>query len=101
MADRFDREDERRALRKLIDHYQERADYYEYEYQVNGMPSQEKAWMRNERMADALRAALDGKDTLDELHDLRFRILALDTGDPDALVKQVEYLQKMIEGGGA
>lgn len=101
MADRFDREDERRALLKLIDHYQERADYYEYEYQVNGMPSQEKAWMRNERMADALRAALDGKDGLDELHDLRFRILELDTGDPDTLVKQVEYLQKRIEGGGA
>lgn len=101
MTDRFDREDERRALRKLIDHYQERADYYEYEYQVNGMASQEKAWMRNERMADALRAALDGKDMLDELHDLRFRILTLDTGNPDALVKQVEYLQKRIEGGGA
>ena len=101
MAERFDREDERRALRKLIDHYQERAEHYEYEYQVNGMPSQERAWMRNERMADALRAALDGKDRLDELHDLRFRILELDTGDQDKLVKQVEYLQKRIEGGGA
>ena len=101
MADIYDREDERRELRKLIEHYEKRAEHYEYEYKVNGIPSQEKAWMRNERMADALRAALDGKDMLGELHDLRFRILALDTGDPDALVKQVEYLQKRIEGGGA
>lgn len=101
MAERFDREDERRELLKLIDHYQERADRYEYEYMVNGMASQERAWMRNERMADALRMALNGSSVLDKYHDLRFRILALDTGDPNALVKQVEQLQKRIEGGGA
>ena len=45
--------------------------------------------------------ALNGSSVLDKYHDLRFRILALDTGDPDTLVKRVEYLQKMIEGGDA
>lgn len=96
MGDRFGREDERRALRKLIDHYQERADYYEYEYQVNGMASHERAWMRNERMADALRAALDGKDRIDELYDLRLHVMNLDTGDAESLIRQVEHLQKMV-----
>ena len=95
----FDREDERRELRKLIDHYQQRADKYEYEYQLDGMPSQERAWMRNERMADALRLALDGSSVLDRYHDLRWRVMELDTGDVDALVKQVDYLQKRIMEG--
>lgn len=95
----FDREDERRELRKLIDHYQARADKYEYEYQLDGMPSQERAWMRNERMADALRLALDGSSVLDRYHDLRWRVMELDTGDVDALVKQVDYLQKRLMEG--
>lgn len=95
----FDREDERRELRKLIDHYQQRADKYEYEYQLDGMPSQERAWMRNERMADALRLALDGSSVLDRYHDLRWRVMELDTGDADKLVKQVDYLQKRLMEG--
>lgn len=95
----FDREDERRELRKLIDHYQARADKYEYDYQLDGMASQERAWMRNERMADALRLALDGSSVLDRYHDLRWRVMELDTGDVDALVKRVKYLQKRIMEG--
>ena len=101
MAERFDREDERCELRKLIDHYQERADKYEYEYQIDGMASQERAWMRNERMADALRMALNGSSVLDKYHDLRMRVMELDADDAGKLVRQVEYLQKRIEGGGA
>ena len=101
MAERFDREDERCELRKLIDHYQERADKYEYEYQIDGMASQERAWMRNERMADALRMALNGSSVLDKYHDLRMRVMELDADDAGKLVRQVEYLQKRIEGSGA
>ena len=96
MAERFDREDERRELRKLIDHYQERADKYEYEYQIDGMASQERAWMRNERMADALRLALNGSSVLDKYHDLRIRVMELDADDAGRLVRQVERLQKRI-----
>lgn len=83
-------------LRKLICKYRERAEYYEYEYQVNGIPSQEKAWMRNERMADALQAALNGKDTRDELADLRCAIMELDTSDVEKLVSRVEYLKRRV-----
>lgn len=83
-------------LRKLICKYRERAEYYEYEYQVNGIPSQERAWMRNERMADALQAALNGKDTRDELADLRCAIMELDTSDVEKLVSQVEYLKRRV-----
>ena len=101
MAGRFDREDERRALRKLIDHYQERADYYEHEYQVNGMASHERAWMRNERMADALRMALNGSSLFDRYHDLRWRVMELDADDAGRLVEQVRRLQKMIGEGDA
>lgn len=101
MAERFDREDERRELRKLIDRYQERADYYEYEYQVNGMASHERAWMRNERMADALRMALNGSSVLDKYHDLRMRVMELDAGDAARLAQQVERLQKTIGEGDA
>lgn len=101
MAERFDREDERRELRKLIDHYQERADKYEHDYQIDGMASQERAWMRNERMADALRMALNGSSVLDKYHDLRMRVMELDADDAGRLVQQVERLQKRIEGGDA
>ena len=101
MAERFDREDERRELLKLIDHYQERADHYEYEYMVNGMASHERAWMRNERMADALRMALNGSSVLDKYHDLRMRVMELDADDAGRLVQQVERLQKRIREGDA
>ena len=90
---------EKKELQKLIDHYQERAEYYEYEYQVNGMASQERAWMRNQRMADNLRAALNGKDTHAELTDLKLRVSALDTKDPGKLVEQVKHLHEMMERG--
>lgn len=96
MAEMFDREDERRELRKLIDHYQKRADKYEYEYQIDGMASQERAWMRNERMADALRLALNGSSVLDQYHDLRWRVMELDVDDAERLVRQVKYLQERV-----
>ncbi len=95
----FDRAEERKELQKHIDHYQERADYYEYEYQVNGMASQLNAWMRNQRMADALRAALNGSTTLDRYHGLRLRVMELDVHEPLSLMKSVKYLQGKIEKG--
>ena len=98
MTDRFDYDSERKELRKLIDRYQERADRYEFEYQVDGNPSQERAWMRNQRLADALRSALSGKDERHDLTDLRIRVMELDTRDLLKLQSQVKQLQKTIGG---
>ena len=86
-------------LRKLIKHYDERAEYYEYEYQMNGIPSQERAWMRNQRMADALRKALNGKDDRDSLNDLKLRVMDIETQDLLKCGQQVKRLQKQIEDG--
>lgn len=86
-------------LRKLIKHYDERAEYYEYEYQMNGIPSQERAWMRNQRMADALRKALNGKDDRDSLNDLKLRVLDIETQGLLKCCQQVERLQKQIRDG--
>lgn len=97
----YDREEERKELRKLIDHYQAKADRYEYEYQLDGLPRQYQAWQRNERMAEALRNALNGKDTLGKYHDLRLKVLDLNTSEPEKLIGQVKYLQKAITEGGA
>ena len=100
MGDRFDHDSERAELRKLIARYDERAAYYEYEYQMNGIPSQERAWMRNQRMADSLRAALEGKDDRDALMELKNRVMELDVKmDPFSLVMRVERLQKRISEG--
>ena len=100
MGDRFDHDSERAELRKLIARYDERAAYYEYEYQMNGIPSQERAWMRNQRMADSLRAALEGKDDRDALMELKNRVMELDVKmDPFSLVMRVERLQKLISEG--
>ncbi len=77
MSDRYDRDEERAELRKLIKRYDERAEHYKYEYMDSGNPSQERAWMRNERMADALRDALNGKSAKRELSDLRCRVMEL------------------------
>ena len=93
MGDRFDHDSERAELRKLIARYDERAAHYEYEYQMNGIPSQERAWMRNQRMADSLRAALEGKDDRDALMELDVKM------DPFSLVMRVERLQKRISEG--
>lgn len=86
-------------LRKLIKHYDERAAYYEYEYQVNGIQSQERAWMRNQRMADALRAALSGKDDRTTLIDLKLRVCGIETDDAEKCVEQVRRLQKQVQDG--
>jgi hypothetical protein len=98
MTDRFDYDSERKELRKLINRYQERADRYEYEYQVDGNPSHERAWMRNQRLADALRTALSGKDDKYGLTDLRIRVMELDTRNLLKLQSQVKALQKSIGG---
>ena len=100
MTGRFDHEGERAELRRLIAHYDERASHYEYEYQMSGIPSQERAWMRNQRMADSLRAALEGKDDRDALMELKNRVMELDVKmDPFSLVMRVERLQKRISEG--
>ena len=99
MTSRWDEGSERAELRKMIAHYDERAEYYEYEYQVNGMPSQERAWMRNERMADALRDAMNGRDTKRALSDLSFSVMGLDASDPERCAASVRSLQRRVEEG--
>lgn len=99
MGDRFDHDSERAELRKLIARYDERAAHYEYEYQINGIPSQERAWMRNQRMADSLRAALNGKDDRDALIDLKLRVCGIETDDAEKCAEQVKRLQKQVQGG--
>lgn len=99
MSDRFDHDSERAELRKLIAHYDERASHYEYEYQMSGVPSQERAWMRNQRMADALRDALNGKDTKQALRDLEYDVLLVNVGDPEKCVAAVRSLQTRINEG--
>lgn len=86
-------------LRKLIRHYDERAEHYEFEYQVNGIPSQERARMRNRRMADALRAALRGKDDRGALIDLKLRVCGIDTDDQAKCTEQVRRLQEQVREG--
>lgn len=87
-----------RELKRLIDHYDKRAEHYEYEYQDSGNPSQERAWMRNRRMADALAMALNAKGTRNALIDLRLAVMELDTTDPDRLARQVKALQMRAKG---
>lgn len=99
MTGRFDHEGERAELRRLIAHYDERASHYEYEYQMSGIPSQERAWMRNQRMADAMRDALNGKDVKQALSDLACSVMLVDVGDPEKCVRGVTSLQKRIAEG--
>lgn len=93
-------DEEERELLKLIKHYEERAEKYEYEYQMNGMASQERAWMRNQRMANNLRLALNAKKLHDKLCSLHDKVLLLDTSEEtDKLAERVRYIQdKIMEG---
>ena len=90
---------ETQQLIKLRDKYQEKADSYWYDYQIDGQTSQLRAYERNERLADALTDAITGKDTKRKLSDLKSDVMMLDTSDVDQLAKRVEYLQKRVMEG--
>lgn len=90
---------ETQQLIKLRDKYQEKADNYWHDYQIDGQASQLRAYERNERLADALTDAITGKDTKRKLSDLKSDVMMLDTSDIDQLAKRVEYLQKRVMEG--
>ena len=91
---------ENQQLIKLRDKYQEKADKYWHDYQIDGQASQLRAYERNERLADALTDAITGKSTKDKLFDLKCSVMELDTdGDTSSLLKRLKYLQKQIEDG--
>ena len=91
---------ENQQLIKLRDKYQEKADKYWEDYQIDGQASQLRAYERNERLADALTDAITGKSTKNKLFDLKCSVMELDTGaDIQTLLKRLKYLQKQIEDG--
>ena len=55
--------------------------------------------MRNRRMADALRAALRGKDDRGALIDLKLRVCGIDTDDAAKCTEQVRRLQEQVREG--
>jgi hypothetical protein len=92
-------ESEVKQLKKLRDKYQEKANQYFNDYQIDGMSSQLRTYERNQRLADAITDALNGSKTAEKYYDLKYRIYELDTEDTEQLIKRVKYLQKQIEEG--
>lgn len=87
-------------IRKLIKHYDELAAKWEYEYQDNGKPSSQRAWERNEAMADALRAALGTQEDRRQLADIKVAVMELDVdGEPEELAQRVRSLQERVSEG--
>lgn len=90
--------DESKELRKLIDHYEERAEHWYREYMDSGLSRHETAYYRNQHMAEALTAALKGKDTRESYYTIKQHVMALDTTD-EQLSQRVALLQKWISEG--
>lgn len=90
---------ESQQLTKLRDKYQDKADQYWHDYQIDGQASQLRAWERNERLADALTDAINGKDTKNKLFDLKSAIMDIDTEDVQSMTSRIKYLQKRITDG--
>lgn len=80
-------------LRKMADGYQEKADRYWADYQMDGTDRLKRAYDRNADLAEALYAAADARELNERLSGLRNRVLSLDgMGD-------VRWLQERIEEG--
>lgn len=83
---------------KLIEHYDQLAEKWQYEYMDIGKPSSQRAWERNEAMADALRVARDAQRGTRELVELKLDVLELDAGAED-LADRVRSLQRRVRDG--
>lgn len=85
-------------IKKLIDHYDELAAKWAYEYQDNGKPSSQRAWERNEAIADALRVALGAQEDRRQLTDLKIAVMELDADGAD-IAERVKSLQRRVSEG--
>ena len=83
---------------KLIEHYDQLAEKWQYEYMDSGKPSSQRAWERNEAMAGALRVARGAQRGTRELVELKLDVLELDAGAED-LADRVRSLQRRVRDG--
>lgn len=90
--------DESSELKKLIQHYTDKAEHWYMEYMDSGLKRHETAYYRNLHMAEALSEALKGHDTMERYHRLKSQIMQLDTED-EMLYQRVEILKKWISDG--
>lgn len=87
-------------IERLIKHYDELAEKWQYEYMDSGKPSSQRAWERNEAMADALRAALSAQEDRRRLVNLQCLVMELDAdGERGDLALAVKRLQKRVSEG--
>ena len=87
-------------IERLIKHYDELAEKWQYEYMDSGKPSSQRAWERNEAMADALRVALSAQEDRRRLVNLQCYVMELDTDDERGdLALAVKRLQKRVSEG--
>ena len=87
-------------IERLIKHYDELAEKWQYEYMDSGKPSSQRAWERNEAMADALRAALSAQEDRRQLVSLKCYVMELDADDERGdLALAVKRLQKRVSEG--
>ena len=85
-------------IEKLIEHYDQLAEKWAFEYQVNGKPSSQRAWERNEALSDALRVALSAQRDRRELTELKLDVLELDA-DAEDLADRARSLQRRVRDG--
>lgn len=87
-------------IKRLIKHYDELAEKWQYEYMDSGKPSSQRAWERNETMADALRAALSAQEDRRRLVNLQCYVMELDADDERGnLAIDVKCLQNRVSEG--
>ena len=87
-------------IKRLIKHYDELAEKWQYEYMDSGKPSSQRAWERNEAMADALRVVLSAQEDRRRLVNLQCHVMELDADDERwDLALAVKRLQKRVSEG--
>lgn len=87
-------------LAKLRDKYEEKTDYYWESYQMDGRPSQLRAYERNSELAEAMACAANAVLIQDELTTLKLIVMELKPDDERGdLALNVKRIQKRISKG--